>query len=535
MLGINIIQITQIHPSPMNQRTVFTEESLQELAKSIAVQGVIEPIMVRPSKLHEGMYEIVCGERRYRSSIIAQQTTIPAMIRELTDDEALDIMITENLQRRDISPMEEAVAFMQLIKRRNMTIPELAVRFGKSELFIRNRLRLNELIPEFRALIEKDQIPLSHGLELCKLDIKIQQDLFNAHYEENTWNNWNTITAKELVRRINNISIDLEDAVFSTLECETCQFNSRHADLFCDEEKCTNKFCFEAKQLKTLTDKAIKYNKESVEDNKKAVFFKWGYDKNNPLADSITTAGIPVFDADFYDIERPPTYPERYDNEADENYNKRLAEYQKRLDRYEKLPEQGYVSAVNVGGNSLDPAYYVRQKQNDLNFAPSHEEAIKELLKKKEREFELELINTFDDLKNLFAVYPLPNKQKLTSLQNDILCYAMLKQIGESEYHRILPNLHLDQVEKSGVDKILKIINPINEKTRVKITLLFMKVTLSDYGLNNQIWRRAEAEVFLRLAGTVYPDQTEEIQKIRKGKREKRISGIDDQINSLKE
>lgn len=62
-----------------------------------------------------------------------------------------------------------------------------------------------------------------------------------------------------------------------------------------------------------------------------------------------------------------------------------------------------------------------------------------------------------------------------------------------------------------------------------------MKVTLSDFGLNNQMWRRAEAEVFLRLAGTVYPDQTEEIQKIRKGKREKRISGIDDQINSLKE
>lgn len=535
MLGINIIDIAQIHPSPMNQRTVFIEESLQELAKSITVQGVIEPIMVRPSKQHEGMYEIVCGERRYRSSIIAQQTTIPAMIRELTDDEALDIMITENLQRRDISPMEEAVAFMQLIDRRNMTIPELAVRFGKSELFIRNRLRLNELIPEFRALIEKDQVPLSHGLELCKLDIKIQQDLFNAHYQEGSWNNWATITGKELVRRINNISIDLEDALFSTFECETCQFNSRYADLFCDEEKCTNKFCFEAKQLKALTNKAVKYNNESIEDDKKYIFFKWGYDKDNHLADSITTAGIPVFDAEFYDIEIPPTYPERYNNEADENYNKRLTDYQKRLDRYEKLPEQGYVSAINVSANSLDPTYYVRQKQNDLNFSPSHEEAIKELLKKKEREFELELINMFDDLKKVFDVYPLPDKQKLTIRQHDILCYAMLKKIGESEYRRILPNLHLDKAEKTGADRVLNLIHPLNERARFKITMLFIKSTLSDYGLNNQIWRKTEAEVFLRFAGTVYPNQTEEIQKIREKKRAKRVAGIDDQINSLKE
>lgn len=535
MLGINIIQITQIHPSPMNQRTVFIEESLQELARSIAVQGVIEPIMVRPYKQHEGMYEIVCVERRYRSSIIAQQTTIPAMIRELTDDEALDIMITENLQRRDISPMEEAVAFMQLIDRRKMTIPELATRFGKSELYIRNRLRLNELIPGFRTLIEKDQIPLTHGLELCKLDTKIQQDLYNSHYQADNWNNWSTITSKELIRRINNISIDLKDALFSTLECQKCQFNSRYADLFCDEEKCTNKFCFETKQLKTLTEQAIRYKNESNGENEKCVFFKWSYNTNNPLADSITAAGIPVYDADFYEVEQPPTYPERYTNEADENYNKRLAEYQKRLDRYEKLPEQGYVSAINVCGNSLDPAYYVRQKQNDLNFAPSHEEAIKELLKKKDRAFELELINTFDDLKNVFNVYPLPDKQKLTALQNDILCYAMLKNIGEIEYRRILPNLHLDREEKLGADKILQAIKPINEKTRFKITLLFMKITLSNYGLNNQMWRRAEAEVFLRLASTIYPDQTEEIQKIRKGKREKRIAGIDDQINSLKE
>ncbi|WP_289007208.1 ParB/RepB/Spo0J family partition protein [uncultured Parabacteroides sp.] len=535
MLGINIIDITEIHPSPMNHRTVFIEESLQELANSIATQGVIEPIMVRPSKIHEGKYEIVCGERRYRSSMIAQQSTIPAMIRDLTDDEALDIMITENLQRRDISPMEEAVAFLQLIERRKITISELAARFGKSEIYIRNRLRLNELIDEFRALIKKDLIPVSHGLELCKLDAKIQQDLYNSHYQEDNWNSWLTITSKELVKRINNISVDFEDALFSTLDCEKCTFNSRYSDLFCDKEKCTNKFCFETKNVAALTKKALKISNKLGADGIKCVFFQHSYAKDNVLSESIKATGIPVFDADFYDIECPPNYPERYNNEADENYAKRLTDYQKRLDRYEKLPEQGYVPAVNVYKDNLDTAYYVRQKQKDLNFANSHEETVKELLKKKDREFELELINTFDDLKQVFNLFPLPDKQKLTPLQNDILCYAMLKQIGESEYHRILPNLRLDHAEKQGVERVLKVIQPLNEKMRFKITMLFIKVTLSNYGLNNQLWRRTEAEVFLRFAGTVYPDQTEETQKIRKQKREKRIASIDEQINSLKE
>ena len=457
------------------------------------------------------------------------------MIRELTDDDALDIMITENLQRRDISPMEEAVAFSQLMERRNITIMELAARFGKSEIYIRNRLRLNELISEFRELVAKDLIPISHGLELCKLDTKIQQDLYKSHYKEKQWDGWHSITAKELIKRINNISMDFEDALFSTIECEKCQFNSRYSDLFCEEEKCTNKFCFEAKNVEELTQKAKRITNEINTDGEKCVFFKYGHIENSSLSDSIQAAGIPVFNADLYEIEHAPSCPERYNNEAEENYNKRLTEYQKRLDKYEMLPEQGYVRAVDVRNDNLDTFCYVRQKQKDLSFSSTQEEALKELVKKKDREFELELINTFDDLKKVFDVYPLPDKQKLTPVQNDILCYAMLKRIGESEYRRILPNLQLDKAEKYGAERILKVISPINEKTRFKITMLFMKETLSNYGLNNQMWRRAEAEVFLQLAETVYPDQTNETLRIRKQKREKRISNIDEQIKFLKE
>ena len=483
--------------------------------------------MLRPSE-EDGMFEIVCGECRYRASIIAGETTIPAMIRQLTDDQAIDIMITENLQRRDVSAMEEAVAFQQLMERRKTTIPELAARFGKSEMYIRNRLRLNDLIPEFRKCIEDDQIPVSHGLELCKLENKIQYDLYNSHYQKSDWNSWHNITGKELIDRISNISEDLNDALFSIEDCKKCNFNSLYSDLFCDEELCTNKFCFETKQIKALTEKAIKINTEG-----KCIFYRWSYVSNTTLADSISAAGIPVFDADFYDIESAPLYPERYNNEADENFNKRLESYQKRLDKYENLQKQGYVPGICVYTDHIDVGHYVRQKQPDLNFACSHQEAIKELQKKKEKEFERELINIFEDLKNVFKTYPIPDKQKLTKVQSDLLCYAMLKRIGESEYKKILPNLNLEHAEKHG--RVLAVIAPLNERARYKITILFLKYSFANFGLYNQMWRRPEAEAFINLAKTVHPEKVKEIEKIRSQTREKRISKIDDQINSLKE
>ena len=527
MLGINIIETSKIHPSLLNSRKVFDQNYLKELAQSISEQGVIEPIMVRPSE--DDMFEIVCGECRYRSSIIAGMTTIPAMIRTLTDDEAIDIMITENLQRRDVSPMEEATAFLQLIERRRATIPELAARFGKSEIYIRNRIRLNELIPEFQKLIEHDLIPVTHGLELCKLDTRIQQDLCNSHYKANQYDTWNNITSKELVRRINNISQSFEDASFDLTDCQTCQFNSLYSDLFSDGDKCTNKFCFGTKQIKALTDKAIRINNEGG----KCIFYRWSYGGNTALSESITAAGITVFDASFYEIESAPEYPERYNNEADENYSKRLENYQKRLDKYERLSELGYAPGICVYSDRLDIGHYVKQKQKDLNFAGSHQEAIKELQKQREKEFDRELINIFDDLKNVFNIYPIPEKQKLTKTQNDLLCYAMLKRIGENEYKKILPNLNLERAEKQG--RVLAVIAPINERQRYQITILFMKHSFSNFGLYNQMWRRPEAEAFVQLAETVHPDKLKEIKNIRAVKRKKRVSKIDDQINSLKE
>ena len=149
------IEISKINRSSYNPRRVFDDSKIAELAHNIREQGLLQPITVRP--IANG-YEIVCGERRWRAfqwNIVHGYTgylTMPCIVREMTDDEAFDAAITENLQRQDVEPMDEAIAFNQLLDR-GQSITDLVARFGKSETYIRSRISLNKLIPELAAKI----------------------------------------------------------------------------------------------------------------------------------------------------------------------------------------------------------------------------------------------------------------------------------------------------------------------------------------------------------------------------------------------
>ena len=172
-MEIKQIPLTVVTPSPMNPRKTFEQEGLQELADNIEKQGLLQPITVRPihdlSKFPDAEgtpeYEIVCGERRYRAfrilsakwsgiDVVAPKgasynrfTEISAIIREMTDREAKEAMITENLQRKDVDPIEEAASISELLEM-GYTAEEVAHRIGKSIPFVRNRVKLNSLVPE---------------------------------------------------------------------------------------------------------------------------------------------------------------------------------------------------------------------------------------------------------------------------------------------------------------------------------------------------------------------------------------------------
>ena len=136
------LNINDIMPNRFQPREIFDEQALNELALSIKEHGVIQPIIVR--KIGD-KYEIIAGERRYRASQLAGKTTIPALVRDIDDKETAKIALLENLQRSDLTPIEEAKTYQTILKLDNITQEELAANLGKSQSTVANKLRLLNL------------------------------------------------------------------------------------------------------------------------------------------------------------------------------------------------------------------------------------------------------------------------------------------------------------------------------------------------------------------------------------------------------
>ena len=160
------IPLDEIRSNPYQPRKEFDEKSLQEFADSIKEHGVIQPIIVKKSI--KG-YELIAGERRTRASKIAGKKTIPAIVRELTDQEMMEIALIENIQREDLNPIEEATAFQRIIDTTNMTQEEVAKRFGKSRSYITNLLGLLNLPKKVKTQVQEGKLTMGHARVLSKL------------------------------------------------------------------------------------------------------------------------------------------------------------------------------------------------------------------------------------------------------------------------------------------------------------------------------------------------------------------------------
>jgi ParB family chromosome partitioning protein len=167
-VGVRIVQIDHIEPNPEQPRLVFEPEALNELASSIREHGVLQPILVRP--LGPNTYQIVAGERRWRASRLAGLETIPALIEEIDDDTALEIAIIENLQREDLTPLDEAAMYDRMVHEHGYSIRKLADKLGKDKGYLENRLRLADAPPEIRELVSLRKDSLSHAYELMKVE-----------------------------------------------------------------------------------------------------------------------------------------------------------------------------------------------------------------------------------------------------------------------------------------------------------------------------------------------------------------------------
>ncbi|HEY4553735.1 MAG TPA: ParB/RepB/Spo0J family partition protein [Bacillaceae bacterium] len=191
------ISLKEIKPNPYQPRKVFTPEAIDELKESILLHGVLQPIILR--KNIKG-YEIVVGERRYRAAKAAKLQKIPAVVRELTDQQMMELAILENLQREDLTPIEEAAAYQTLMDKLQLTQEELAKRLGKSRPHIANHLRLLSLPKSIQNDITDGKLSMGHGRTLLGLKRK---EKLEAIAQQSVKEGLNVRQLEKLVQQIN--------------------------------------------------------------------------------------------------------------------------------------------------------------------------------------------------------------------------------------------------------------------------------------------------------------------------------------------
>ena len=166
--GIRNVPVDRIDANPNQPRLTFDEDTLLELAASITEHGVLQPILVRPGV--EGRYQLIAGERRWRAAKIAGLRQIRAIIEEIDDDTALEIAIIENLQREDLSPLDEALMYERMTTQHGYSLRKLAQKLGKDKGYIENRLRLADAPTEIKQLVSLRKDTQSHAYELLKVE-----------------------------------------------------------------------------------------------------------------------------------------------------------------------------------------------------------------------------------------------------------------------------------------------------------------------------------------------------------------------------
>ncbi|WP_019243392.1 MULTISPECIES: ParB/RepB/Spo0J family partition protein [Bacillus] len=191
------VAIKELRPNPYQPRKIFTEEGIEDLKQSILSHGILQPIIVKKSI--KG-YEIVVGERRFRAAKAAGLKTVPVVVKDFNNQQMMELAIIENLQREDLTPIEEAVAYQTLLDKLDVTQEELAKRLGKSRPHITNHIRLLALPENIQELITQGKISMGHGRALLGLKKK---NVLEAVVEKIVKDGLNVRQLEQLIQQIN--------------------------------------------------------------------------------------------------------------------------------------------------------------------------------------------------------------------------------------------------------------------------------------------------------------------------------------------
>lgn len=363
MTDFKIIPLSEIKPDPNQPRKYYDELAMQELTQSVKEKGILQPILLRPNG--KG-YILVCGERRYKAATAAGLTEIPAVIRKLSDDEALELQIIENLQRKDVHPMEEAVAFKSLLEK-GKDLKEVAARVGKSEYYARQRVKLCSLSKDWQQVFYANRISVTDALKVAFFDDKIQKELFEEEADGARNIELDSWTLKKYLGDLNDASFDLSDTTLDKKmgACTGCKFNTATAALFEDATlapRCMNVACFKNK-TETHFNKAF----AAALENPEIIFVhdSWGTSSDKFVVKA-QNAGHVVYSSSQYDkvnkpeIETLEEWKEDNDDE-DDSYEDYLKDYQKDLAEYNmKILGGKYKPAFLLTGRDRGKTIYIK-------------------------------------------------------------------------------------------------------------------------------------------------------------------------------
>lgn len=349
-------KISELMPDPGQPRTFFDQESMNELAASIRENGVLQPILIRPlpkgQKAKGGVkYMIVCGERRWRSSLsvnaaFKDRDTIPAVMREISDDQALELQLIENLQRESVHPIEEAICFKSLMEQKNYSVMDVANRVGKSDFFVKQRLRLNTLSDKWQKVFFKNHLPLTQALKIAAMPADLQKELYlETVNEENVKQQGFKLTINENL--FNKYKGDLTDAPFDIHDaslskkfgaCDNCPFNTAYQNLFPGDTvfpRCTN-----IPDYKLKTEAAYAKNLKLSSEDPAIVLLNGSYYSSESVK-KLVTLGMNILPQDaFEEIEEPKQITweqflldEDYDESDSDNDKDTIPDLQKEFEQ----------------------------------------------------------------------------------------------------------------------------------------------------------------------------------------------------------
>ena len=223
--SVTMLRLSDIEPNPDQPRREFDHSALEELASSIAANGIIQPIVVRSAGM-DGYYQIIAGERRWRAAKMAGLTEVPVVIMEVDDKKAAQVALIENIQREDLNGMEAAKAFKNIMDSHEMTQEELSVALGKSRSLVANTLRLLDLPKETCALVEQGKLTAGHARTLLGLIRKSEiHDTALIVVEKGL----SVRQTEELVRKLNRprIEVEIEDDIDKPIVNYTVELEKR--------------------------------------------------------------------------------------------------------------------------------------------------------------------------------------------------------------------------------------------------------------------------------------------------------------------